>query len=165
MWNTHGYRSKLLMSALMSSLSSHMSNMPNRILLHSKYIPCIPMVQKLSVHTSQPCQIKLVGVGHCFAWQVAHPSRLMQSTSALTGDLDPYPWVFQFWNAILGSVWVSTGWLGATSQKLVGSQVHWREHLDKILQENKPSQVTVCLLKYVPNVSLQWCSLLVSRLP
>src|SRR5258705_8908002 len=69
--------------------SAHMSNMPNKILLHSKYIPCIPMVQKLSVHTSQQCQMKLVGVGHCFAWQVTHPSRLMQSMSALTGDPDP----------------------------------------------------------------------------
>src|SRR5882762_5792376 len=78
--------------------------MPNKILLHSKYIPCIPMVQKLSVHTSQPCQIKLVGVGHCFARQVTHPSRLMKSMSALTGDPDPYPQVFQFRNT-----WIHVG--------------------------------------------------------
>jgi len=40
---------------------------------------------------------------------------LWQSMSAIVGDLDPYPWVFQFQNAILGSVWVSaTRWLGAT---------------------------------------------------
>ena len=48
------------------------------------------------------CHSKLlVGVGHCFAWQVTHPSRLMQSTSALTDDPDPYPQVFQFQNAII----------------------------------------------------------------
>jgi len=79
-----------------------MSNMPNKIILHSEHIPCIPMVQESLVCISQPCQIKLVGVGHCFAWQVTHPSRLRQSMSALMGDPDPYPWVFQFQNAILG---------------------------------------------------------------
>src|SRR5882724_9322389 len=83
-------------------VGSHMSNMPYCTL-------SIPMVQKLLVCTSQPCQIKLVGVGHCFAWQVTHPSRLMQSMSAPVGDSDPYPQVFQFQNAILGSMWVSTG--------------------------------------------------------
>src|SRR5258705_13974228 len=103
----------------MFSLSTHMSNMPNKILLHSEYIPCIAMVQILSVHTSQPCQIKLMGVGHCFTWQVTHPSRSMQSTNALTGDPDPYPPVFQFRNTILVSMWISTRLLGATSQKLV----------------------------------------------
>lgn len=66
------------------------------------------MVQKLLVCTSQSCQIEPVGVGHCFALQVTHPSRLMQSMSALTGDPDPYPEVFQFQNAIFGSMWVST---------------------------------------------------------
>jgi hypothetical protein len=49
---------------------------------------------------------------------------LRQSTSALVGDPDPYPWVFQIQNAIPGSVRVSaTGWLGAVSQKLAGSRV------------------------------------------
>ena len=44
--------------------------------------------------------------------------------SALVGDPDPYPWVFQIQNAIPGSVRVSaTGWLGAVSQKLMGQQV------------------------------------------
>src|SRR5882762_7709017 len=73
------------------------------------------VVPKRSVCTCQTCQIKLVGVSHCFAWQVTHPTRLRQSMSALVGDPDPYPWVFQFQNAIIGSVWVP-----ATSQKLVG---------------------------------------------
>ena len=51
-------------------------------------------------------------------------SALRQSTSALTSDLDPYPQVFQIPNAIPGSVRVSaTRWLGAASQKLMGSQV------------------------------------------
>ena len=49
---------------------------------------------------------------------------LRQSTSALMGDPDPYPRVFQIQNAIPGSVRVSaTGWLGAVGQKLTGSQV------------------------------------------
>ena len=48
------------------------------------------------------CHSKLlVGVAHCFAWQVTHTSRLRQSTSALMVDSDTYPWVFQFQNAIL----------------------------------------------------------------
>ena len=48
---------------------------------------------------------------------VARPVRL--NTSALVGDPDPYPQVFQIQNAIPGSVWVSaTGWLGAVSQNL-----------------------------------------------
>jgi hypothetical protein len=38
---------------------------------------------------------------------ITHPSRLRQSMSALMGDPDPYPWVFQFQDAILESVWVS----------------------------------------------------------
>ena len=47
----------------------------------------------------------------------ARPVRL--NTSALVGDPDPYPQVFQIQNAIPGSVWVSaTGWLGAVSQNL-----------------------------------------------
>ena len=33
--------------------------------------------------------------------------RVRQSTSALTGDLDPYTWVFQIPNAIPGSMQVS----------------------------------------------------------
>ena len=49
---------------------------------------------------------------------------LRQSTSALAGDLDPYPQVFQIQNAIPGSVWVTaTRWLRAMSQKLMGSWV------------------------------------------
>src|SRR6266436_2452713 len=36
-------------------------------------------------------------------WQVTHPTRLRQSMSALIGDPDLYPWVFQFQNAIIGS--------------------------------------------------------------
>jgi len=49
---------------------------------------------------------------------------IRQSTSALVGDLDPYPRVFQIPNAIPGSVQVSaTGWLRATSHILMGSQV------------------------------------------
>ena len=49
---------------------------------------------------------------------------LKQSTSALAGDPDPYPQVFQIPNAIPRYVQVSaTRWLGATSQKLMGSQV------------------------------------------
>jgi hypothetical protein len=38
--------------------SLHMSNRPNKMLLHSEHIPCIPMVQKLSVRTCQTGQIK-----------------------------------------------------------------------------------------------------------
>ncbi len=34
-------------------------------------------------------------------WQVTHPTRLRQSMSALVGDPDPYPQVFQFQNAII----------------------------------------------------------------
>ena len=46
------------------------------------------------------------------------------NTSALVGDPDPYPRVFQIQNAIPGSMQVSaTRWLGAVSQKLVGSRV------------------------------------------
>src|SRR6266436_2931266 len=46
----------------------HVSNMPNKMLWHTKHIAYIPMVQKSSVFTSQTCQIKLMGVGHCFVW-------------------------------------------------------------------------------------------------
>ena len=49
-------------------VSFHMSNMPNKMLWHAKHIAYIPMVQKLSVCTCQTCQIKLMGVGHCFVW-------------------------------------------------------------------------------------------------
>ena len=43
--------------------------------------------------------------------------------SALMGDPDPYPQVFQIQNAIPGSVWVSaTRQLGPVGQKLMGSQ-------------------------------------------
>src|SRR5882724_10349093 len=38
--------------------SLHMSNRPNKMLLHSEHIPCISMVQKLSVCTCQTGQIK-----------------------------------------------------------------------------------------------------------
>ena len=38
-----------------------------------------PVVLKGSVCTCQTCQIKLVGVGHCFAWQITCPSRLVTS--------------------------------------------------------------------------------------
>src|SRR5882762_9531667 len=48
------------------------------------------VVPKRSVCPCQTCQIKLVGVGHCFAWQVTHPTRLRQSMSALMGDPDLY---------------------------------------------------------------------------
>ncbi len=77
-----------------------------------------------------------MGVGHCFAWQVTHPTRLRQSMSALMGDPDLYLWVFQFQNAIIGSVWVS-----ATSQKLVGSRV-------LILNRNK-----VDYIEYIVNTN------------
>ena len=116
-------------------ISSHMSNMPNKMLWHTKHIAYIPMVQKSSVCTwqtcqiecycnlniytlypvvlkrsvctCQTCQIKLVGVGHWFSWEVTYPTRLRQGMSALVGDPDPYPQVFQFQNAIIGSVRVS----------------------------------------------------------
>jgi len=39
-------------------VGSHMSNMPNKMLLHSEHIPYLPMVQKSSVRTCQTCQIK-----------------------------------------------------------------------------------------------------------
>src|SRR5882762_9489726 len=42
--------------------------MPNKMLWHTEHIAYIPMVQKLSVCTCQTCQIKLMGVGHCFVW-------------------------------------------------------------------------------------------------
>src|SRR5882724_7650429 len=49
-------------------VSLHISNMPNKMLWHTEHIAYIPMVQKSSVCTSQTCQIKLMGVGHCFVW-------------------------------------------------------------------------------------------------
>jgi len=58
--------------------------------------------------------------------------------SALMGDPDLYLWVFQFQNAIIGSVWVS-----ATSQKLVGSQV-------LILNRNK---VDYCKYKWLKQIN------------
>src|SRR5882762_6732403 len=36
----------------------HMANMPNRMLLQSEHIPCIPVVLKRSVCTCQICQMK-----------------------------------------------------------------------------------------------------------
>src|SRR5882724_3797167 len=36
----------------------HIANMPNRILLQSEHIPCIPVVLKRSVCTCQTCQMK-----------------------------------------------------------------------------------------------------------
>ena len=75
-------------------------------------------------------------------WQVTHPTRLRQSMSALVGDQDLYPWVFQLQNAVIGSVWVSaTRWLKATSQKLVGSWV-------LVLNRNK-----VDYIKYIVNTN------------
>jgi len=57
-------------------------------------------------------------------WNTVGWPGLRQSMSALMGDLDLYPWVFQIQNAIPGSVQVSaTRWLRAVSQKLTGSQV------------------------------------------
>ena len=46
----------------------HISNMPNKMLWHTKHIAYISMVQKSLVCTCQTCQIKLMGVGHCFVW-------------------------------------------------------------------------------------------------
>ena len=52
------------------------------------------------------------------------PTYIRQSMSALMGNPDPYPWVFQIENAIPRSVWVSaTGWPRAMSQKHMGFQV------------------------------------------
>src|SRR5258707_9071465 len=42
--------------------------MPNKMLWHTEHIAYIPMVQKSLVCTCQTCQIKLMGVGHCFVW-------------------------------------------------------------------------------------------------
>ena len=63
---------------------------------------------------------------------------LKQSMSALVGDLDLYPQVFQIQNAIPGSVWVlATGWLGAISQNLRGSQALVGSQVLSILNRNK----------------------------
>src|SRR5258705_4751440 len=39
-------------------ISFHIANMPNRMLLQSEHIPCIPVVLKRSVCTCQTCQTK-----------------------------------------------------------------------------------------------------------
>jgi len=51
-----------------------MSNRLNKMLLHSEHIPCIPMVQQLLVHTSQPCQIKWYCIYPIYQWFGSHMS-------------------------------------------------------------------------------------------
>ena len=62
--------------------------------------------ERVSLHMSNMPN-KTCGSGPLLRIGGTHPTRLRQSMSALMSDPDPYPWVFQFQNAIIGSVWVS----------------------------------------------------------
>ena len=48
---------------------------------------------------------QMIGIGGRNLVPMTFQIRL--NTSALAGDPDPYPWVFQIQNAIPGSIWVS----------------------------------------------------------
>jgi len=94
-WNVIALRTYTLYTNGSEIVGSHMSNMPNKMILHfkhityipmvqklpvctcqtgqikcyfSEHIPCIPMVQKLSVRTSQPCQIKWYCIYPIYQW-------------------------------------------------------------------------------------------------
>ena len=100
------------------------------------HLGCLPSSSRPPISTSQdPILTRDAHPETCVRWSMmkrlrrrshcwGSGLRIRQSTSALAGDPDPYLRVFQIQNAIPGSVRVSpTGWLGAMSQKLVGSQV------------------------------------------
>src|SRR5258705_9139896 len=78
-------------------VSLHISNMPNKMLWHTKHIAYIPMVQKLSVCTCQTCQIKLMEVGHCFVWCYGYSIYTWGSGPLLRMACMSQPWfLFQF---------------------------------------------------------------------
>ena len=102
----------------------------------------------------------------CLRWhlqdsQICTCYGLRKGTSALVGDLDPYPWAFQFQNAILGSMWVSaTRWFCKSKTcrflSTCGSTGTW-EYLQvlSILNRNK---VVNCQHKYMWNkILLRHC--------
>ena len=106
-------------------LTSNSNSESSRVSNSAKHLssPCYPLNHhtKCEAHCLQPAHSWVFrrGIGTESVWW-----KLRLNTSALAGDPDPYPRVFQIQNAIPGSVQVSaTGWLGAVSQKLAGSRV------------------------------------------